>query len=67
MHGRVDYILMGIIQNGLILAKVPTFWQSIVMGIVIIATVSFDVYSRKREKAKLVRVDVDEEEEEAMA
>ena len=59
--------LMGIIQNGLILAKVPTFWQSIVMGIVIIATVSFDVISRKREKAKLVRVDVGEDEEEAMA
>lgn len=58
-------LLMGILQNGLILAKIPTFWQKIVMGFVIIFAVSFDIISRNREKAKLVRVDLDEDEEAA--
>lgn len=53
-------ILMAILKNGLILAKVPTFWQKIVMGIVIVIAVSVDVINRKREQSKLVRVDIEE-------
>lgn len=53
-------ILMGILQNGLILARIPTYWQKIVMGLVIIIAVSVDVINRRREQAKLVRVDVEE-------
>lgn len=52
--------LMAILNNGLVLAKVPTFWQKIVMGLIIVFAVSFDVINRKREKAKLERVDVEE-------
>jgi simple sugar transport system permease protein/ribose transport system permease protein len=53
-------ILMAILKNGLILAKIPTFWQKVVMGSVIIVAVSVDVINRRREQEKLVRVDVDE-------
>lgn len=53
-------ILMAILKNGLILAKIPTFWQKVVMGMVIVIAVSVDVINRKREQAKLVRVDVEE-------
>ena len=53
-------ILMAILKNGLILAKVPTFWQKIVMGIIIVIAVSVDVINRKREQAKLVHVDIEE-------
>ena len=42
------------------LAKVPTFWQKIVMGLIIVFAVSVDVINRKREQSKLVRVDVEE-------
>jgi len=52
--------LMAILKNGLVLAKVPTFWQKIVMGSIIVFAVSFDVINRKREQAKLERVDVEE-------
>lgn len=52
--------LIGIIKNGLVLARVPTFWQNIVMGLIIVFAVSFDVINRKREQAKLERVDVEE-------
>lgn len=52
--------LMAILKNGLVLAKVPTFWQKIVMGLIITFAVSFDVINRKREQEKLERVDVEE-------
>ncbi len=53
-------ILMAILENGLVLAKIPTFWQKIVMGLIIVIAVSFDVVNRKREQNKLVRVDIEE-------
>lgn len=56
----VGTILWGVIGNGLILAKVPTFWQQIVMGIIILLAVSIDVINRKAQARKLVRVDVEE-------
>ncbi len=52
--------LMAILKNGLVLAKVPTFWQKIAMGLIIVFAVSVDVINRKREQNKLVRVDVEE-------
>lgn len=55
-------LLMGLLQNGLIMAKIPTFYQKIIMGAVILAAVTADILSRKREKEKLVHVDVDERE-----
>ncbi|WP_343246608.1 ABC transporter permease [Diplocloster hominis] len=53
-------ILMAVLKNGLILARIPNYWQKVVMGLVIIIAVSVDVINRKREQAKLVRVDVEE-------
>lgn len=53
-------ILMAILENGLVLAKIPTFWQKIVMGLIIVIAVSFDVINRKREQNRLVRVDIEE-------
>lgn len=53
-------LLMGILNNGLVLAKIPTFWQKIVMGSIIIIAVSIDVINRQKEQAKLVHVDVEE-------
>lgn len=53
-------ILMAIIKNGLVLAKVPTYWQKVVMGLIILITVSIDVINRKREQAKLIRVDLED-------
>ncbi|HIY01755.1 MAG TPA: ABC transporter permease [Candidatus Blautia faecipullorum] len=53
-------ILMAVIKNGLVLARVPTYWQKVVMGLIILITISADVINRKREQAKLVRVDVEE-------
>lgn len=53
-------VLLGIINNGLILAKIPTFWQGIVMGSIILIAISADMISHKRAQNKLVHVDVEE-------
>lgn len=53
-------ILMAVLKNGLILARIPTYWQKVVMGLVIIIAVSVDVINRRREQEKLVRVDIEE-------
>jgi ribose/xylose/arabinose/galactoside ABC-type transport system permease subunit len=53
-------ILMAFINNGLIIARVPTYWQNIVMGIIILAAITIDVVRRRAEKEKLVKVDVEE-------
>lgn len=53
-------LLMAILNNGLVLAKIPTYWQQIVMGSIIIIAVSIDVINRKKEQSKLVNVDVEE-------
>lgn len=52
--------LIAILKNGLVLVKVPTFWQEIVMGLIIVFAVSLDVINRKHEQSKLERVDVEE-------
>lgn len=51
---------MTILQNGLTLMRIPTFWQQIVTGIVIIIAISSDAYSRYRADKNAVRVDVAE-------
>lgn len=53
-------ILMAIMKNGLVLAHIPTYWQKIVIGFIILLAVSVDVINRRREVNRLVRVDVKE-------
>ncbi len=41
-------ILVAIINNGLVLLKVPVYWQGIVTGAILIATVAFDMLNQRR-------------------
>ena len=54
-------VLMAIIKNGLVLARVSSYWQDVVMGLIILVTISVDVINYKREQARLVKVDVEGE------
>lgn len=51
---------MTILQNGLILMRIPTFWQQIVTGAIIIIAISADAYSRYMTEKNSVKVDVAE-------
>jgi simple sugar transport system permease protein/ribose transport system permease protein len=52
-------LLLGIMQNGLILAKINTFWQEIIVGAIILLAVSYDMIKRKREERSLAKVEVE--------
>ncbi|HHV93455.1 MAG TPA: ABC transporter permease [Firmicutes bacterium] len=50
--------VLAVIQNGLILAWIPTYWQQIVVGIIILAAVCLDVIQNRRRQARIARIDV---------
>jgi ribose/xylose/arabinose/galactoside ABC-type transport system permease subunit len=52
-------IIFCVINNGLILMKIPTFWQKIVVGIIIIGSISIDMAQKQRAERKQIRVDVE--------
>ncbi|MEH7353390.1 ABC transporter permease [Neobacillus drentensis] len=52
-------LLLGIMQNGLILAKINTFWQEVFVGLIILIAVSYEVLKRKREEMKLSKVEIE--------
>lgn len=56
----IGVALFAVINNGLILMHIPTFWQKIVVGIVLIASISFDVTQKKYWESHNTKVDIEE-------
>lgn len=52
-------LMMGVINNGLILAWIPTYWQQIIIGIIILVAVSIDVLQRKHIEKSIMKIDVE--------
>ncbi|WNS79074.1 ABC transporter permease [Domibacillus sp. DTU_2020_1001157_1_SI_ALB_TIR_016] len=52
-------LLLGIVQNGLILARIDTFWQKVFTGIIILLAVSYDHVQYKRSQEKLSKIEVE--------
>lgn len=48
----VGVLLIATLQNVLILAGVSSFWQSVVIGVVIIASVGLDAWARRRQASR---------------
>jgi putative multiple sugar transport system permease protein len=44
--------IMGILNNGMSILGIDTFWQKVVKGMVLLLAVAFDVYSKSKAKAK---------------
>lgn len=44
--------IMGILNNGMSIMGMDTFWQKIVKGMVLLLAVAFDVYSKTKSKSK---------------
>ena len=51
-------LMLAVIQNGLILAWIPTYWQQIVVGAIILIAVSLDVTQNRRRQDRIARIDV---------
>ena len=41
-------LIIGIINNGLIMAKMTFYWQEIVMGIILIIAISYTSFTKKK-------------------
>lgn len=52
-------ILIGVMQNGLILLHIDTYWQKVVVGLIILLAVSYNHIQRKRAEEKLAKVEVE--------
>lgn len=52
-------LFLAVLNNALILTHIPTFWQKIIVGMIIIMAVSFDVIQRRRMERRLPKVDVE--------
>lgn len=64
-YGSVSGTLIGValfsvINNGLILMHIPTFWQKIVVGFVLIVSISFDVIQKRYWESRSTKVDIEE-------
>ena len=44
----VGALLIGVLTNGLVIMHVSSYWQQVVIGLIIIAAVAFDTYAKSR-------------------
>lgn len=44
----IGCLLMNVITNGMVLMRINTYWQNIVLGIIIIGAVALDLYNRRK-------------------
>jgi len=51
--------LIAVLNNGLILMRVSSYWQQIIIGLVIILAVSMDIIQKRRTEQRQTRVDVE--------
>lgn len=56
----IGVALFSVINNGLILMRIPTFWQKIVLGLVILVSVSADIIQKRIQENRTVKVDIEE-------
>ncbi|QTN00525.1 ABC transporter permease [Sediminibacillus dalangtanensis] len=60
VHGTLlGVLLLAIMQNGMILARIDTYWQNVVTGAIIVIAVSYDHISYKRSQDKLAKIEVE--------
>nr|WP_295283567.1 ABC transporter permease [uncultured Blautia sp.] len=57
----IGVVMMGVIENGLVVAHIPTYWQKLVYGLIIIVTVTFDVVRRNYADSQKQMIEVDQE------
>lgn len=56
----IGVVLMGVIENGLVVAHVPTYYQKMVYGLIIIITVSLDILRKNNVESKQQLIEIDE-------
>ena len=44
----VGALLIGVLTNGLVIMHVSSYWQQVVIGLIIVAAVAFDTYAKSK-------------------
>ena len=44
----IGALLIGVLTNGLVIMHVSSYWQQVVIGLIIVAAVAFDSYAQSR-------------------
>jgi inositol transport system permease protein len=44
----VGALLIGVLTNGLVIMRVSSYWQQVVIGLIIVAAVAFDTFAKAR-------------------
>lgn len=47
LGGLLGLIFVGFINNGMVLLRVPVYWQNLAMGIILLLAVGFDTFSQR--------------------
>lgn len=58
LGATIGVLFMGIIKNGMVLMYIPTFYQTIVIGLVIVVAVTLDVIQKNAKESKIIKVDI---------
>lgn len=54
----IGVLFMGVINNGMVLLHIPTFYQKIAVGLVILIAISIDVVQQTMKERRMVKVDI---------
>lgn len=52
-------ILIAVMNNGMTLMRIPAFWYNVIIGLIIVLSVSVSAYQRKKKKNQTVAIEVD--------
>lgn len=56
----LGWILLAVINNAIVLVRIPVYWQNIVLAIIIIFVVVVNIALEKRRKSRIAKVDLGE-------
>ncbi|MGL5955018.1 MAG: ABC transporter permease [Brevinema sp.] len=61
VYGNIlGWILLAVINNAIILMRVPVYWQNIVLSVIIIMVVVINIVLEQRKKDSIPKIDLDE-------
>lgn len=63
-YGTIGGVVLGVVflavtNNGMVLMKVPVYWQQIIIGCIMLFAIFFNIVRKKKAEAKNVRIDVE--------
>jgi ribose transport system permease protein len=53
--GLLGLVFVGFINNGMVLLRVPVYWQTLVMGVILLIAVGFDTFSQRLQQRTKLR------------